>query len=425
MSRRRNDVAENQSPRIAIRGLAATVAAVIGVLGLARGDDWPQFLGPKRDGISKETGLNLQWPKDGPPRVWDKKIGEGFSGPVIAGDRLILFHRVGDEEVVECLDASTGKGRWRHAYATQYEDQLGKGNGPRATPTVAGQRVITLGAEGTLSCLGLDDGKPLWSRSIVKDYNVPQSYFGVGTSPLVDNDLVLVNVGGKGAGIVAFALATGKEVWRAGNDGASYASPIACTADGVRHALFFTREGVVLLDPAKGTERFRTRWRARYDASVNAATPLVIGDRAFISASYETGALLLKLKKDGAEVAWKNDEIMSNHYNTCVYHDGHLYGFDGRQESGANFRCVDLDAQKVTWNRPRFGCGTMVLADGHLIVLTERGDLVAVEASPNAYREKARAHVFDALPCRAQVALAHGRLYARDQSHLVCWNLKK
>ena len=390
----------------------------------ARADDWPQFLGPKRNGVSTETDLNLRWTKTGPPLLWSKKIGEGYSGPVIAGDRLILFHRVGDEEVVECLDAASGKGHWRHAYATQYEDQLGKGNGPRATPTIAGKYVITIGAEGTLCCLELESGKRVWSRSVNKDYNVPESFFGVGSSPLVEENLVLVNVGGKDAGIVAFDLGTGKEAWRATNDGASYASPVACTVDGVRHALFFTRQGVVLLDAARGAERFRMRWRARIDASVNAATPLVIGDLAFISTSYNTGALLLKLKKDGADVIWKTDELMSNHYNTCVYHDGYLYGFDGRQEARANFRCVDLKGQKVVWNRQGFGCGTTALADGHLIVLTENGDLVAVEATPKEYREKARAHVFDALPCRAQLALANGRLYARDQQTLACWSLK-
>src|SRR5262245_18503837 len=407
------------------RRILMAVLAVVFAASPARADDWPQFLGPQRNGVAMEMGLSFDWPKDGPPKVWEKNVGEGYGGPVIAGDRLILFHRVGDEEVVECLDAATGKGRWRHAYPTQYEDQLGKGNGPRATPTVAGRRVITLGAEGMLSCLDLDDGKPLWSRSIVKDYHVPQNFFGVGTSPLVDDDLVLVNVGGKGAGIVAFALDTGKEAWRATNDGASYASPVACTVDGVRHALFFTREGVVLLDPAKGTERFRMRWRARYDASVNAATPLVIGDRAFISASYETGALLLKLKKDGAEVVWKTDKLMSNHYNTCVYHDGHLYGLDGRQEQGADLRCVNLKDKKIAWNQERFGCGSIILADGHLIVLTEKGDLVLVEATPKEFREKARVHVLDATPCRAHFALANGRLYARDQRKLMCWDLSK
>jgi outer membrane protein assembly factor BamB len=388
-------------------------------------DDWPQFLGPNRDGVSKEKGLLQTWPKAGPPIAWEKKIGEGYSGPVVAGERLILFHRVGDEEVVESLDAATGKFQWKFAYPTEYVDALSKGNGPRSTPVINGKHVITLGAEGTLSCIELETGKGVWRRSIVKDYKVPDSYFGVGTTPLVEGKLVLVNVGGKGAGIVAFALDSGKEVWKSGKDAASYSSPVACTIDQERRALFFTREGVVLLDPPTGKEFFRMRWRANNDASVNAATPLVFGDRAFISTSYDTGALLLKLKKDGADVVWKTDELMTNHYSTCVHHDGHLYGFHGRQEAGAAFRCVSVKDQKVAWTQPRYGCGALILADGNLIVLTEKGDLVLVEATPTAYTEKARAHVFEATPCRAQTALANGRLYARDQARLVCWNLKK
>jgi outer membrane protein assembly factor BamB len=236
---------------------------------------------------------------------------------------------------------------------------------------------------------------------------------------------VLVNVGGPDAGIVAFTLKTGKEVWRATRDAASYASPTLAKVNGVEHAVFFTRNGVVLLDPQKGTERFNKRWRARIEASVNAATPLVIGEYLFVSASYDTGALLLRLKKDGATEVWNSDDAMSNHYNTCVHHDGHVYGFHGRQEAGASFRCVELLTGKVKWEQPRFGCGAMVLADGHLIVLTERGDLVLLEATAAAYREKSRGRVFTSLPCRAELALANGKLYARDQKKLACFNVAK
>jgi outer membrane protein assembly factor BamB len=387
--------------------------------------DWPQFLGPTRDGVSAETGLRQTWSKDGPPVLWHRPVGEGFSGPVIAGERLILLHRQGDQELVECLDAGSGKNIWKYPYATAYEDQLRKGNGPRSTPVIAGRRVITLGAEGKLHCLDLERGTKIWSRSLNEGYGVPQSYFGVGASPLVDGKLVMVNVGGRDAGIVAFALDDGKEVWKATSDAASYATPIAATVDGKRLGAFFTREGVVVLDPANGDISFRKRWRSRNDASVNAASPLLIGDRVFISACYDTGALLLKLRKDGADVIWQNDDIMLNHYNTCIYHKGHLYGIDGRQEARPNLRCIELASPRVSWDQRQFGCGSMILAEGNLIVLTETGDLVLVEATPEAYREKARARVFDDTPCRAQIALSNGRLYGRDQRKLVCWNLKR
>jgi outer membrane protein assembly factor BamB len=393
--------------------------------------DWPQWLGPNRDGVSSETGLLKTWPaKDGPPVVWQRDVGEGFSGPVVAGDRLILFHRVDNKEVVDCLSASKGDLLWSFSYATMYVDALSKGNGPRATPVIQGKRVHTLGAEGWLHCLDLENGKKIWGRSLLTDYKVPRSYFGVGTSPLIEGDLVLVNVGGKNAGIVAFHKDDGKEVWKATGDGASYSPLVAATLHGTRYAIFFTRQGVLLLDPANGKVVYEKRWRARYDASVNAATPLVIGDLLFFSASYETGALLLRRGPKSVEEVWSGEEILSNHFNTSVYYDGYLYGMDGRQDHGPAlhgpaFRCVALKTGKVQWTQERFGCGSLVLAEGHVFILTEAGDLVLVQLSPQGYQEKARSSVFNTPPCRAQIALANGMLYARDDARLVCWNVKK
>src|SRR5579884_897287 len=239
------------------------------------GADWPQFLGPNRNGISGETGLRATWPKSGPPRLWPRSVGAGFSGPVVVGDRLILFHRLDDREVVECLNANTGKTIWTSSDATAYHDDFGFDEGPRSTPVVAKGRVYTLGAEGVLRCLTLDTGKQVWRRSLNTDYHVRKGFFGVATSPIVEGDLVLVNVGGKGAGIVALNKDTGREVWKATDDGASYSSPSAATINGVRHVFFFTRQGLVSVDPATGKVHFRKFWRSRMDASVNAATPVI------------------------------------------------------------------------------------------------------------------------------------------------------
>jgi outer membrane protein assembly factor BamB len=393
--------------------------------GLAVAADWPQFLGPTRNGVSTETGLAQTWPKDGPPLVWEKEIGSGFSGPAIAGNRLILFHRQDDKEIVQCLDAATGKERWKFDYNTGYKDDIRhEDDGPRATPLIAGTHVYTFGAEGRLHCLELATGKKVWDRALNDDYQVKKGYFGVGTSPVLEGDLLLINVGGKDAGIVALNKYTGKEAWKATKDEASYSSPVLATIDGVRHALFFTRAGIVSLDPANGKVRFSKRFRSRMDASVNAAAPVVVGNQVFFSACYGTGAILLTVRKDGFDEVWKSDEIMSNHYGTSIYHKGHLYGFDGRQESGAQLRCVEWKTGKVKWTKEGFGCGSMILADSKLIILGEKGDLILAEANPDEYREKARAAVLGK-PCRAQIALANGRLYARDPKKLVCWNLKK
>lgn len=257
------------------------------------------------------------------------------------------------------------------------------------------------------------------------DYSVPANFFGVGTSPLVEGDHVLVNVGGKNAGIVAFHVEDGKEAWKATSDGASYSSPVIANLNGTRWAVFFTRQGVVVLDPANGKVRYQKRWRAQNNASVNAATPLVIGDLLFFYASYETGTLLLKMTGKDSEVVWSNDESLSNHYSTSVYHDGYLYGFHGRQETGAALRCVELKTGKVMWTKERYGCGSMVVAEGHAFLLTEDGELVLVELTPKEYREKGRAAVFTERPVRAQLALANGKLYARDGKRLVCFNVQK
>lgn len=392
-----------------------------------RADDWPQWLGPHRNGVSAEKGLLDVFPAGGPKIVWQRDVGESFSGPVIAGERLIHFHRIDNDEIVECLNAATGKLLWKFAYPTDYQDTYGKGNGPRATPAVVGDKLITLGAGGTLHCLTLADGQKVWSRSLTKDYKTPLGFFGIGTSPVVEQNLVLVNVGAKQAGIVAFDLDSGKEAWKATSDPGSYSSPTIATVEGQRLAVFFTRTGVVVVEPKTGKVLFEQRFRSRNDLSVNAATPLIVGDQAFFTASYETGALLLKLRKDGATALWTDEEIMASQYNTSVYLDGHIYGFDGRVDSRtpATFRCFELKTKKIKWDRAEFGNGSMIAADGKLIVLTEKGELNLVSATPAAFRKMASVRLFDAGPCRAQIALAAGRLYARDQRTLICVDLRR
>jgi len=288
---------------------------------------------------------------------------------------------------------------------------------------VAGGRVYTLGAAGVLTALELASGRKVWQRALADDYEMRDSFFGVASSPLVEGDRVIVNVGAKGAGIVAFAADTGKELWKADDHEASYASPIAATVDGARHVFFFTREGLVGLDPADGRVRFSLRWRSRQHASVNAATPVLEGNLLFLSASYQTGALVLKVSADRVEEVWKGDNVLSCHYNTSVAHEGYLYGIDGRQEQGARLRCVELKTGKVRWTKEGFGCASLVRAGGQVVALTEEGDLVLFDASPEGYRERARARVLGG-SCRAEPALAGGRLYGRDGRKLACWGVR-
>jgi outer membrane protein assembly factor BamB len=406
------------------RVLGTMLLAGLGVWSQARADDWPQFLGPTRNGISLEVGLLQSWPKDGPKVAWQKDVGRGFSGPAVAGGRLILFHRLGEEEMVECLNATTGKLLWRFAYPTEYVDDFGMDDGPRATPLIADKRVYTLGAEGRLHCLELETGKKIWDRSLNSDYQARKGFFGVGTSPLLEGNLLLVNVGGTEAGIVGFSKDSGKEVWRATHHEASYSSPVVATFNGRRLAIFLTREGIVFLDPLTGNVKHSQRFRAAIHSSVNAATPVVANDCVFFSALYGTGALALRVHKDRFEQLWKNNDSLSCHYSTAIHHDGFIYGIDGGLEGDAQLRCVELTTGRIRWGKDRFGRASMILAEGRLVCLNEHGELLLVEANPGAYQEKARAALL-LTPCRSQPALADGLLYARDPKKLVCWYFKR
>src|SRR5216117_2727683 len=209
------------------------------VLTRAFSSDWPQFLGPTRNGVYAGADLAESWPKEGPPVVWRTKAGQGFSGPAVSGGSLILFHRTGDKEAVECLETGTGKLLWRFDYPTAYRDDFGFDEGPRATPTIAQGKVFTFGAEGLLHCLDFASGRKLWSVNTKSDFQAPKGFFGIACSPLVESNAVLLNIGGaKGAGVVAFDTVTGKPLWRSGDDEASYSSPVAATLHDRRYAFF-------------------------------------------------------------------------------------------------------------------------------------------------------------------------------------------
>jgi outer membrane protein assembly factor BamB len=385
--------------------------------------DWPQFLGPDRNGVYTGDNLAETWPKEGPAILWRKQIGQGFSGPAVAAARMVLFHRVNDKEVVECLDTNGGGSLWKFEYPTHYRDDFGFDEGPRATPSIADGRVFTFGAEGALHCLDVNTGKQIWSVDTRAEFDAPKGFFGMACSPLVEGNAVLLNVGGaNGAGIVAFDKNNGKLLWKATDDEASYSSPVAATLEGRRYAFFVTRRGLVALDPAKGTPFFDFPWRPRIRESVSAATPLVIGDLIFLSASYQTGAVLLRVKNGQPEKVWSAADVLSNHYATSVCQGDFLYGFDGRQEFGQNLRCVELTTGKIRWSEDRFGAGTVTLAGRRLLILRENGELLLAPASPDGFKPSARAQILSH-GVRAYPALAGGRLYARSKDTLVCVEL--
>jgi outer membrane protein assembly factor BamB len=414
------------------RTLFVTLAAsALVVAGGGAAPDWPQYLGPTRNGVYSGTPLATAWPAAGPRKVWQKSIGQGLAGPVVAGDRVVLFHRVGKEEVVEALDARTGEARWRYAYPTSYRDDFGFDEGPRAVPVVASGRVYTFGAEGQLHVVDLATGQRVWSVDTMRRFGVRKGFFGAAGSPLVEDGRVIANIGGKdsgkGAGIVAFNAGTGAVLWTATDHEASYSSPVGATFGGRRHAVFFTRAGLVGVDPATGAVLFQRPWRSRSAASVNAATPLVVGDLIFTSATYETGAAVVRVKGNELTELWSSDEALSNHYATSVYANGYLYGFHGRQEFNPAFRAVEMNTGAVKWSVDRFHAGSVTLAGDRLLIARETGELVLAAASPQAFRQLAAAQILPPT-IRALPALADGFLYVRnsDTSNpvLVCLDLR-
>ena len=386
--------------------------------------DWPQFLGPERNGVYGGPAISGTWPGTGPPVLWRKSVGEGFSGPVVQAGRLILFHRLESRERVECLQTQTGRELWNFSYSTDYRDDFGFDGGPRATPSVWEGKVYTFGAQGVLHCLELESGRKIWSVKTHEKFGVRKGFFGAACSPLVDDGRVFLNVGGGGqAGLVAFDAQTGRVLWTATDDEASYSSPAMATLGGRRQVLFLTRNGLVSADPKSGEVLFRFRWRARSRASVNAATPLAAGPFIFLSASYGTGGVQLRVKGTELETVWASDESLSNHYSTSVIRGDHLYGFHGRQEYGQSLRCVALRTGQVLWSRDGFRAGTVSLAGDRLLVLKENGELLLVAASPQAFRLIAKVRIL-APTVRAYPALADGRLFARNQKEMVAVDLQ-
>jgi len=415
-------------PRIEGRWPAVALVFFLFSILFSVAEDWPQFLGSTRNGIYAGKDVAAKWPQNGPPVLWKKKAGQGFSGPSVASGKLIFFHRLDDKEVIECLDAESGSSKWKFDYATRYHDDFGFDEGPRATPAINDGRVYTCGAEGMLHCLDLKTGAKIWSVNTKSDFHAGKGFFGIACSPLVDATSVFLNVGGRdGAGIVAFDKSTGKIRWKSSEDEASYSSPVLASLGGHPCALVLTRSRLVAADPSDGRLFFDYPFRPPIHSSVTAAIPLVIDDKIFLSASYGTGAALLRVNDLSPRKIWESDDAISAHYATPVYHKGHLYGIHGRTDPGfdpsASLRCIELDTGQVKWEQPRFGAATLVLAGEELLILTERGELIRALASPSGFKEVQRAQI---LPnqVRAHPALANGLFYARNKDQLVCVTLR-
>ena len=389
--------------------------------GILAAEDWPQFLGPRRDGTYQGKALP-KWPANGPKLLWKKNIGAGFAGPAVVNGKLYLFHRQNEKEILECMDAAKGTVIWKSIADAAYMDQFGFDNGPRAVPTVHDGSVYTLGANGVVRSTDARKGRLNWTIDCRKKFGADKGFFGFACAPLVHGKNLLLNISGKKGGIIALDTASGKLRWTATQDEASYASPIIANFNNTPQALFFTRAGLASINPADGAVNFTHPWQPAIRASVNACTPVAAGNLIFISTSYSKGATVLAVNGKKIETVWSNDTSLSCHYSSVVHHDGFLYGFHGRQERGGELRCVEMKTGKVQWNLPGLRAGSVMLAGTELLIFTERGELLRGKANPKFFRATARVQLMGAT-VRAYPALANGKLYLRNDRQLACFQL--
>jgi outer membrane protein assembly factor BamB len=363
-------------------------------------------------------------------------------------------------EKVDALHPETGEKYWDFSYPTKFEDRYGYNNGPRASPVIDGDRVYTFGAEGKLYCFKLQTGQVYWKRDLSAEFKVPQDFFGTASTPLIEGDLLIINVGAPhGPTVAAFDKLTGKMVWGAGDQwGPSYASPVPANVNGKRRVFVFAggesmppTGGLLSINPADGAIDFTFPWRSRSYESVNAASPVVAGNQVFISASYKTGGALLNLSPDGKfNVAWTSQEI-GTHFNTAIYKDGYLYAFDGRNEPDASLVCLEWKTGKVMWRvnpeweetitfdgkeqRKTLGTfrGTLLWVDGKFLCLGELGHLLWLDLTPQGYKQLSRAWLFPARETWALPVLSRGLLYVTQNSRdiyggaprLLCYDLRE
>lgn len=391
----------------------------------ARAGDWPQILGPERNGHAENERLPDTWPADGPKRLWKYSVGSGYAGAAVAGDRVVVFHRVQDNERIECLAAASGQSQWKADFPTTYRGGIDPDTGPRCVPQIADGKVFAFGVAGDLHAVNLATGEKLWSRALYADYRGDEGYFGAGSTPILVANKLLVNVGGRGAGIVALNPATGETLWQSGDEAASYSSPAIARIGNQDKAVFVTRLNCVLADPADGnlTKLFPFGMRG---PTVNAATPLILGNKLFTTASYGVGAAFASLSESSSKPIWTNDNTLSSQYATPVEHNGFLYGIHGREDQGvAELRCVEAATGKVRWKQTEFGVAHIIVAGDKLLIQTTNGQVFLAAADTAKYRELAKARVATTVT-RALPALSNGRLFVRSGSgggELVCWEV--
>ena len=391
--------------------------------------DWPDILGPTRSGIaSSDEVLADTWPTEGPPVIWQRPVGRGYAGVVIADGMGFLFHRLGDQEILEAFDPASGKQIWADRYSTTFRPQVGGGDGPLCTPCISGKRIITFGAQGILTCHDTHSGMLLWQRNTHTDFDAREGYFGAGSSPIVVGDIVIVNVGGskQDAGIVGFELSTGKTKWSTTTQPASYSSPTQVKIGKTSFTIIITRYKCLLVEPESGEIRWEFPFGMR-GPTVNAAVPVIqkksTGLSLLITAAYGIGTMEGTFDENTFTKRWESLDTLASQYCTPILIGPHAYCIDGRDDMPpTSMKCIDTHTGIVRWNQDNFGYGTLIYADEKIIAAKTNGELVLMEANPQHFnilgQHRALSGTLRALP-----ALADGKLFLRDDATLVCLNV--
>lgn len=383
--------------------LLLRLSSLVVGLSLAHAADWPVWRGPARDGISTEK----EWKVGTEPKVlWQAEVGLGFSSFVVADGRVLTTGHADGKDTVWCLDAATGKAIWKHEYPADLGDKYYEG-GTSNTPTVDGDKVYHLSRWGDLFCLEAATGKVVWDKNVQKETEANIPDWGFAGAPLVQGSLLILNVGKAGLGV---DKVSGKIVWKSDVDSAGYSTPYPITRDGVKLAVVSSGDAYTAVKVEDGTPVWSHRWATRY--GVNASDPILSGDKLFISTGYNKGCTLLKLTASQPEKVWES-KVLKNQFNSSVLIDGHLYGIDGDQNSRCSLKCVKLEDGSVAWEEKSIGFGSLMAADGRLIILTEKGELVVAKAGSAGFEELSRAQVLSGR-CWSSPVLANGRIYVRN-----------
>ncbi|MFC2156265.1 PQQ-binding-like beta-propeller repeat protein [Acidobacteriota bacterium] len=387
--------------------------------------EWSQYRGPNRDGVAVTSPPLKAWPKGSQPfQVWKRPIGEGFSGIVIVGERFISAFSDDKTEFMAAFEKATGKEVWRTPLGDKFVEEMG--NGPRATPTIDGDFAYMLDSLGGLHCINIQSGKQIWKVSLTEEFSIKRPLRGFSSCPLILGETLIIHGGGKDAAFIGLDKKTGKTIWNAGESMAGHSSPFTAVINNVEQSVFTIArliekdgERQILEEAVSLSADGQILWRGPSLSQIIAMPVFVPPNKVFISSSVEKGCLLIQVLPDGkVETVWHNKE-MRNHFNSSVYYKDHIYGF-----SSSTLKCLVAETAERKWSKRGYGKGSLIIADEKLIILSDRGKLAMIEATPKGFTELAQAKVIEGKSWTSPT-ISDGKIYLRTQKEMACYDLTK